>query len=124
MQFSGYSLFIVTFFGVAWVQRQKGHITVDFVYKNTSEQIKALNDIFVSLFSLTICIFLLYLTTTYTHNVWEQGLVTNYPIRFPRVFILIIMPIGWLFFGIEHLVQTFGNIKRFVDMRRLAKSVN
>ncbi len=112
MQFSGYSLFLVTFLGAAWVLSQKAHISVTFMTDKFGERVRAVNSAIMKLLGFGFCCFLLYATGDYViNNVWAEGMSTDYPIRFPLVYLMIFMPIGWLFMVIEFLIQTWTEFK-------------
>ncbi len=112
MQFSGYSLFLVTFLGAAWVLSLKAHISVTFMTDKFSDRTRAINSVIMKLLGFAFCCFLLYATGDYViNNVWAEGMSTDYPIRFPLVYLMIFMPIGWLFMVIEFLIQAWKEIK-------------
>ena len=113
MQFSGYSLFIVTFLGAAYVLRDDSHITIDFVVERLPEKVRKINKIIMYIIGCGLCIFLLLQTWNYTADAWAKGMSTDYPIRVPLAYLLVLMPIGWLFMAIEFLVQVGRLIKDF-----------
>jgi TRAP-type C4-dicarboxylate transport system permease small subunit len=106
MQFSGYSLFVITMLGAAWVLREKSHISVTFLVDKFSKRVRTILNVILKLLGSVTCIFLMYVTGNYIINeVWATRMLTDYPIRFPLAYLMIIMPVGWLFLAIEFLIQ-------------------
>lgn len=113
MQFSGYSLLLITCLGAAWVQRQESHITVDFVINKFSNRARTIRGIILHIYGFVLCGFLFYLTGSYFLSAWSTGVVTDYPIIFPRAYIIVFLPIGWFFLCLEFLIQSVDKIKNF-----------
>jgi len=110
MQFSGYSLFIVTFLAAGWVLRQNAHIVVDFITVKIKENVRQYLDLFVFLLCIAACIFLFLESSDYVINAWERKLTTNYPLKVQKAYILFVMPLGWFTLLLEFIVQTWKKI--------------
>lgn len=112
MQFSGYSLFVITMLGAAWVLREKSHISVTFLVERFSRRLRIILSIILKTLGLFTCVFLIYVTGSYIiKEVWSTRMLTDYPIQFPLAYLMIIMPAGWLFLAVEFLIQLGSEIK-------------
>ncbi|NLM52050.1 MAG: TRAP transporter small permease [Firmicutes bacterium] len=119
MQFSGYTLFAVTFFAAAWVLREKSHLSVTFVIDNFKQRTRAIHDLILKIIGFLISVFLLYITAHYLVNsVIATGMSTEYPIRFPLAYIFVWMPVGWLFMVIEYLLQIWQDLKSLIKPKQ------
>ncbi|HED24000.1 MAG TPA: TRAP transporter small permease [Firmicutes bacterium] len=121
MQFSGYSLFVVTFLGAGWVLRQDSHISIDFLVERFSERPRLIIKIIMYILGCGLSIFLLYLGWKYTGEAWVQGKSTDYPTLFPLAYLLVLIPIGWFFMAVEFIIQIVGLFKKLKDTNGTAE---
>jgi len=111
MQFSGYSLFIITFLSAGWVLREKSHIIIDFLVVKLKNSARQQLDAAVIIVCAITCIFLFIESAQYVIAAWERGLTTPYPFRLSTAYLLVVMPIGWLSMALEFILQAFKKFK-------------
>ncbi|NLP37325.1 MAG: TRAP transporter small permease [Firmicutes bacterium] len=119
MQFSGYTLFAVTFLCAAWVLRDNAHLSVTFIIDKFSKRHRAVHDLILKILGFIVCVFLFSITAHYlVNNVIATKISTEYPIRFPLAYIYIWMPIGWLVIVVEYLLQIRQDLKSLLKPRQ------
>ena len=92
MQFSGYSLYIVTFLSAAWVLREGSHIVIDFVTAKFSERTRPIVSIAIHVLAVLLCAFLFWQAADYIRGL-AQGHGHALPDRVSLVYLYFLMPL-------------------------------
>ena len=93
MQFSGYSLYIVTFLSAAWVLREGSHVVIDFVTAKFGERTRHIVSIPIHTGCPVVCFPFLASRRLYI-QVWRKGMATP-TIVFSLVYLYFLMPLGF-----------------------------
>jgi len=113
-----YSLAILTFLGAAWVLKQEGHVSIDFVLSRLTLAQRAAVSTVTSFASVVVCGSVVWLSTLMTISYWERGVrfVTEVePIQGP---FLTVIPFGFLILFIQFSRRT---VKFWNEWRRAAE---
>ena len=110
-EFGGYSLFAITFLGLAYCAKEKGHIRITFLVERISAKTSGRIRI------LTLCLALLYIGIASKVS-WEflflsfkRGMKSNSWLMTPLYWPQVVLPIGCTLFFLVLLVQLLRTIR-------------
>ena len=111
VEVSEISLLYITFLGTAWVLKREGHVKMDILLNRLTPGTQAWLGIISSIIGIVICVILAWYGAQVTWNHWLRGTYRVSMMNIPNAFILVIIPIGSLFF----LIQFLRRICKFFD---------
>jgi len=112
-EISGTLLLYIGLLGAAWVLRRDEHVTVDLLLGHVGERTRRNLLVLSSLLGAAVCLLVAVLGTFEVINSIERGIRIPAEIEMPRAVDLIVIPIGFLFLGIQFL-------RRALDVRNAA----
>ena len=98
-----YVLLYVPCLGMAWLARERGHISIDIVTSKLSHATRARLFAATSLIVAAICAFISYWGFVVTWDFYARGIVSENVLSIPRWIILVCIPIGFGLTAIEFI---------------------
>ena len=112
----------MTYLGFAFVQRDKGHMSLDMVTSKLNPGHKALPDLFISLVAIAFAIFNTYMVGVWFARVKANGLRATLSWNMPMWIFAAVMIFGWVVFMLVSGVQVVQEVKTAAKTNN-AKSV-
>ena len=106
----------VGFLGAGLATREKSHIRIDIASKVLPHRIKAVAQIFVDIFSITVCFGLVYAAYSFVSIEYEAGEAIPF-LQIPVWVMELIIPAGFLVIALRFLLQLLSNISTLVKGR-------
>ena len=103
----------VGFLGAGLATREKSHIRIDIASKVLPPKARAIAQIFVDVFSITVCIGLVYAAYSFVSIEYETGEVMPF-LEIPVWIMELIIPIGFLIIALRFIMQLLENISTLV----------
>lgn len=101
----------MTYLGFSFVQKGRGHMSLDMVTSKLNEGHKALSDLFVSLVAIAFSVFNVYMVGCWFSRVWKNGLKATMSWSMPMWIFAAVMIFGWLLFMLVSAVQVVEEVK-------------
>lgn len=111
LEISEYILLYVTFMAAAWVLKDEGHIRVDLLVNHLNSRIQALILIVTSVIGAFVMLILTWFGGRVTLDFYRRGVPTLEYLKTPEYLVLIIIPIGSFFLGIQFLRRAHKYLK-------------
>jgi len=106
VEISEYFLVVIGFFGIFQTHHDNGHITVDLLFERMSRRVKRIVQYVNNLLILTFSLFFMYSGIERFWSAFQAGETNWFGSHVLPVWILrIIVPLGFLFLGIQSLVN-------------------
>jgi TRAP-type C4-dicarboxylate transport system permease small subunit len=99
----------VGFLGAGLATREKSHIRIDIASKVLPPKAKAVAQIFVDVFSITVCLGLVYAAYSFVSIEYEAEEVMPF-LQVPVWIMELIIPAGFLIIALRFIMQLFENI--------------
>lgn len=99
----------VGFLGAGLATREKSHIRIDIASKILPPGIKAVAQILVDIFSITVCMGLVYAAYSFVSIEYETGEVIPF-LQIPVWIMELIIPVGFFIIALRFMAQLFANI--------------
>lgn len=87
-------IFYITFLGTAWLLREEGHIAIDSVLVRLKPRIQRWLNVISSVLGVSMCLVLVWYSTSTTLYLWEKGAVSPTVLRIPVAVCIAIIPVG------------------------------
>lgn len=113
VEFSEWALLGITFLGAGLVLRRDGHVRVDIVINALRGRVRAAVDLIAVFICLGVSLLAFYYTMKTTYYEYQSGVVTIQVVRFPRFWLLTLIPLGFFFLAIEWLRKLLVAIDAF-----------
>jgi TRAP-type C4-dicarboxylate transport system permease small subunit len=101
-------LLYITMFAAAWVQRDDGHVSIDFIFQFISSK----SQVKLHIFNSIVCVLCFAVVVVYGFKealtAYRMGLVANMPLEPPKWILTISIPIGFLLLLIQFLRRIRG----------------
>lgn len=106
-------LLYTAFLGGAWLLRDEGHVSVDFIFA----QLKPRNQFLLQIINSVICLAVCAIITVYgiieTISVLKLDLYVDMPLEPPKWVVIIIIPLGSFLLFIQFIRRIRGFLKKF-----------
>ncbi|WP_371682760.1 TRAP transporter small permease [Sporosarcina sp. PTS2304] len=112
LEVSEYLLVFLTFFGVAWLLREDGHIKLDLLLNRLSEKNRTRMEIVNSCIGVIISIVITFYGFMAVWSLHTRGIKTETILEIPRSLLIIIIPIGFFFVFIQFLRNLLSSINK------------
>jgi TRAP-type C4-dicarboxylate transport system permease small subunit len=97
VQFNEYSLLWMTFLGTAWVLSVDKHVSINIIVQRLGVKTQKYVGIFNSLLGMGLCAVLCGYGIFTTRETFVRGVIDVQSIDVPKAFVLVIIPLGFLF---------------------------
>lgn len=115
-QISGTMMVYVTFLGAAWVLRNEGHITIDILTSNLSDEGRRKLGIFSSIVGAIACFAITYFASVATSLSIQRGVMVAAELEIPRALNLWVIPFGCAVMGIE-FIRRANRVRKGIVLR-------
>ncbi len=105
-------LLFITFLGTAWLLKNEGHVTVDFVVIRLSPRTQAILNIISSLFGVLISLALTWYGTKVTWANFVKGAYFSTILELPKAPFFAVIPLGSFFLLIQFLRRIVNTIQK------------
>ncbi len=112
VEIAEYSLFVITFFGTAWLLRENKHINVEVFIERLSSRAKRYMRIIVLAISCVTLAFLSYFSFICTIDTYKMGVSVAKILTIPKFIFIAIMCFGYLFLFLESFREFIQEMKR------------
>ena len=102
-QISGSMLVYIAFLGAAWVLRRDEHVTVDLLLAHVGPRARRWLLVASSLIAAAVCIVVAVFGASEVITSYQRGVRIPAEIEMPRAVNLVVIPIGFLFMGLQFL---------------------
>jgi TRAP-type C4-dicarboxylate transport system permease small subunit len=106
-------LLYMTFFGVAWLLKEDGHVSVDLVYSNLSPKKKLIIDLIVTALGSAACLFMTWHSALISADNIQRGIREYKTMAAPRGIILAVIPFGFFTLTIEYIRHFYRHLKKW-----------
>jgi len=93
-EYSGYLYLASIFLGLAYTFTQNGHIRINIITSKLSKGSNKIIDVFASLVTIAVLLFILYRTILFTYDSYELEMLSEAVSETPLYLTQIVMPIG------------------------------
>jgi C4-dicarboxylate transporter, DctQ subunit len=97
VQFNEYSLLWMTFLGTAWVLSVDKHVSINIIVQRLGVKSRKLLGLFNNLLGMALCGVLCWYGFFTTRESFVRGVIDVQSIDIPKAFVLVIIPLGFLF---------------------------
>lgn len=104
-------LFFITFLGAAWLLREDGHVSLDFLFHAIGPKKYNRVQIVTNVICGLACLFIAYYGVKETLLAIDLEVVVDMPLAPPKWIVLIFIPLGFLMLAIEFLRKVFKCLK-------------
>jgi C4-dicarboxylate transporter, DctQ subunit len=115
---ASFSLLFITFLGTTWLLRERGHVSVDFIFDRLRPRTQYLLNIIMSFAGVIICCLL----TWYSIQVTLEDIVKHIYIAVPwepqAAYVVFIIPVGFFLLSIQFIRKTANDIKIWINYSR------
>lgn len=118
LEISEYILLYMTFMAAAWVLRDDAHIKVDLLVNRLSPRGQSLMSIVTSVIGAFVMLILAWFGGRVTLDFYRRGVPTLEYLKTPEYLVLMIIPIGSFFLGVQFLRRAH----KYLRSRRLKKA--
>jgi TRAP-type C4-dicarboxylate transport system permease small subunit len=105
-------LLFITFLGTAWLLKNEGHVTVDFVVIKLSPRTQAVLSIISSLFGVLISLALTWYGTKVTWSNFVKGAYFSTILELPKAPFFAVIPLGSFFLLVQFLRRIVNTIQK------------
>lgn len=117
VEFSEYTLLLVTFLSAAWILKNDGHVRLEIIISKLHSSKRIILDIISLILILIISIVLLIYGIKVSYNYYLSGILTEGMILIPRFIIIMIIPLSSILLIIQALKMIFK-----IEKNKLEKS--
>lgn len=111
-EYSGYLYLASIFLGLAYTFTQNGHIRINIITSKLSKGSNKIIDVFASLVTIAVLLFILYRTILFTYDSYELEMVSEAVSETPLYLTQIVMPIGITLFILTVIAFIFKKDKK------------
>ena len=111
-QISGMLLLYIAFLGAAWVLRRDEHVTIDLLLGHVGRRTRWVLTVASSLIGAAVCTVVAVFGTLEVIGSIQAGINIPAEIEMPRAVNLIVIPIGFLFLGLQFLRRALDILRR------------
>ncbi|MCF8095316.1 MAG: TRAP transporter small permease [Desulfobacteraceae bacterium] len=104
------AMFYLTYLGTAWLLREDGHVSLDFLYHAMGPQRFGKLNRVLNFICAVACFIVIYFSTMETILAIRLDLAVNIPLEPPKWATFAVIPIGFFLLAIEFLRKTFKGI--------------
>ncbi len=108
LEITEYVMLYIPFLGAALVLKEDGHIRVDIILNHLSQQARKRLHVFTSFVGGLVMLTYTYWGGQVTLDHWKRGVPALESLKTPMFLILMIIPIGSLFFAVQFFRQMVG----------------
>ena len=103
-------ILFMTFFGVAWLLREDGHVSIDVLYMALSPKKQRIIDLIIDILCLVACIIMTWYSTELSIDDILNGVREAKTIKAPRGIIIAAIPFGFLTLTIQFARRFYGHL--------------
>jgi TRAP-type C4-dicarboxylate transport system permease small subunit len=111
VQFNEYSLLWMTFLGTAWVLSVDKHVSINIIVQRLGVKARKYLGLFNSLLGMGLCGLLCWYGFFTTRETFVRKVIDVQSIDVPKAFVLVIIPLGFLFTFLKFLHRFMRNLK-------------
>lgn len=104
-------MFYITFLGTAWLLREDGHVSLDFLFHAIGPQKFGRLEILTNLICSFACLIIVYYGILETKLAIELEVAVDMPLAPPKWIVLIFIPYGFLLLAMEFLRKVVKSLK-------------
>jgi len=109
-EYSGYLYLASIFLGLAYTFEKNAHIRINIITSKLSKKSNKYIDIFTSIITNTVLLFILYRTILFTYDSYEMEMLSENVSETPLYFTQLVMPLGIILFILTVLTFTIKKI--------------
>jgi TRAP-type C4-dicarboxylate transport system permease small subunit len=103
-------LFYITFLGAAWLLRENGHVSLDFLFHAIGPEKYGKVEIITNFICAIACLVITYYGVVEMMLSIELEIVVDMPLAPPKWIVLVFIPLGFLMLAIEFLRKVFRGL--------------
>ena len=117
VEISEWALLAITMLGAALVLRNDGHVRVDLVIRVLPTRARRVVDVLAALIGFCVTALACYYTARTAYGEYVEGILTIHVLKFPRFWLLLFFPLGFLFLALEWLRKLLVSIEALITGR-------
>ena len=117
VEVSEWALLAITFLGAAMVLRNDGHVRVDIVTRALPPNARRVASVAASAIGFSVSLLACYYTAKTAYGEYLAGILTIHVLKFPRFWLLMFFPLGFLFLTLEWLRKLLVGIEALITGR-------
>jgi TRAP-type C4-dicarboxylate transport system permease small subunit len=110
-------LIFMTFFGVAWLLKEDGHVSIDILYTALSPKKQRIIDLIIDILCLVACIIMMWYSTELSIDDILNGVREAKTMKAPRGIIIAAIPFGFLTLAIQFARRFYGHLTSLKPQR-------
>lgn len=104
-------MFFITFLGAAWLLREDGHVSLDFLYHTIGARKYRKVEIATNCACVIACLIVAYYGILEAKLAYDLDLRVDMPLETPKWIILTVMPVGFVMIAIEFVRKIIKGVK-------------
>ena len=117
VEISEWALLAITMLGAALVLRNDGHVRVDLVIRALPTRARRVVDVLAASIGFCVTALACYYTAKTAYGEYVEGILTIHVLKFPRFWLLLFFPLGFLFLALEWLRKLLVSIETLMTGR-------
>ena len=117
VEISEWALLAITMLGAALVLRNDGHVRVDLVIRALPTRARRVVAVLAALIGFCVTALACYYTARTAYGEYVEGILTIHVLKFPRFWLLLFFPLGFLFLALEWLRQLLVSVEALITGR-------
>jgi TRAP-type C4-dicarboxylate transport system permease small subunit len=113
VELSSYALLYMTFMVAAWVLREEGHVSMDFVINRFSPKTQSLAQAVTSAVSALVCLIVAFFGVIVTWDLLKTNYFTHTMLELPKWVIIAVIFVGSFFLSIEFLRRSLRFLREW-----------
>lgn len=101
----------IAFFGVAWVLKKEGHVTMDFVLNQLPPRTQCLINTITSIIGVIVFFVVAWYGAKMTITYFQLGDFIAKPLRIPYYAVIWVIPLGCFLFSIQFLRRAYSYLR-------------
>lgn len=110
-------ILFMTFFGVAWLLKEDGHVAIDILYVGLSQKKQQKIDLIIDVLCLVACVIITWHSTKLVINDILNGVREAKTMQTPRGIIIAVIPFGFFTLIIQFARRFYGHLISMIPQR-------
>jgi TRAP-type C4-dicarboxylate transport system permease small subunit len=108
VEVAAYTMLFIIILGAPKLMQLEGHVSIDLITARVSAHARNLMNFIASILGILICSTIVYYGIKVSAELIQKNTLVVEAIAIPQYFIIIIIPIGFIFLLLQYIRRTFG----------------
>lgn len=117
VEISSYGLLYITFLVAAWVLKEDGHVSMDFIVERFNPKARAVINMLTSATSAVVCLVLTWFGLAVTWNLFKTKHFTSTMLELPKSIIIVVIALGSLMLFIQLIRRTHCSFRTWQSLK-------